>query len=56
MPAYFVDLDAFVLELPEVPQPTFLDRFQETAGVAVRRFPRVIGLRKPRAPDRATAN
>ena len=51
--SYFVDLEPIALPPPELPEPTFLERVRETAGVIRRCFPRVTGLRTFRAPDRA---
>ena len=51
--SYFVDLEPIALETPPLPEPTLLDRVRETVGVGLRCFPREIGIRKIRAPDRA---
>jgi Protein of unknown function (DUF2652) len=48
MTSYFVDLDTVALPVPPLPQPTLLSRFRETAGVGLRCFPRVVGIRRLR--------
>jgi len=55
MKAYFVDLDGIALEPAPTPNPTFAARLGETLGVIGRCSPRVAGIRKLRAPDRAAA-
>jgi hypothetical protein len=55
MTSHFVDLDEIALEPPVREEPTFHVRLRETFGVIVRCFPRVVGLRKFRAPDRTAA-
>ena len=52
MTAHFIDLDPIALEPPVLPEPAFLARLRETVGVGLRCFPREIGIRKFRAPDR----
>ncbi|HEX7311678.1 MAG TPA: DUF2652 domain-containing protein [Gaiellaceae bacterium] len=54
--SYFVDLEPIALETPAPPDPTFLERVSETVGVGLRCFPREIGIRKLRAPDRASGS
>ncbi|MFL6015532.1 MAG: DUF2652 domain-containing protein [Gaiellaceae bacterium] len=46
MTSYFVDLGTVALAVPQLPQPTLLSRFRETAGVGLRCFPRVVGIRR----------
>ncbi|MFL5939997.1 MAG: DUF2652 domain-containing protein, partial [Gaiellaceae bacterium] len=55
MTSYFVDLEGIALEPEPIPDPTLPARFHETLGLIGRCFPRVIGLRKLRAPDRAAS-
>jgi hypothetical protein len=54
--SYFVDLETIALEPPSLPEPTFLERIRETVGVGIRCFPREIGIRRFRAPDRTAAS
>lgn len=54
--SYFVDLEPIALEAPVPAAPTFLERVRETVGVGLRCFPREIGIRKLRAPDRAAGS
>lgn len=54
MTSHFVDLDLIALEPPSLEEPTFPGRVRETVGVISRCFPRVVGLRRFRAPDRTT--
>jgi hypothetical protein len=54
MTSHFVDLDGIALEPPAFEDPTFFERLRETVGVGLRCLPREIGIRKYRAPDRAT--
>jgi hypothetical protein len=56
MTTHFVDLSGIALEPPVLEEPTFLARLRETVGVGMRCFPREIGLRKFRAPDRVQAS
>jgi hypothetical protein len=51
--SYFVDLEPIALATPELAEATFLERVRETVGVGLRCFPREIGIRRLRAPDRA---
>jgi class 3 adenylate cyclase len=51
--SHFIDLDRVALEPLPVADPTFFERLRETVGVVLRCFPRVIGVRRFRAPDRA---
>jgi len=53
--SYFVDLDGIALEPGPAARPTLPARFHETLGVVGRCFPRVVGLRKLRAADRAAS-
>jgi hypothetical protein len=53
MSLYFVDLEGIALEPGPATQPTLPARFQETLGLIGRCFPRVVGIRRLRAPDRA---
>jgi hypothetical protein len=46
--SYFVDLDMVALEVPPLPESTLLGRLRETAGVGLRCFPRVVGIRRLR--------
>jgi hypothetical protein len=46
MPLYFVELGDLPIELPLVPEPTLPARIRATAGLGLRAFPRVIGLRR----------
>jgi hypothetical protein len=45
---YFVELDRSALDLPAPPKATVPRRLGETMGVAIRSFPTMVGLRKPR--------
>jgi hypothetical protein len=56
MTTHFIDLSGIALEPPVLTEPTFLARLRETVGVGMRCFPREIGVRKFRAPDRAHAS
>jgi hypothetical protein len=52
MTSYFVDLDKVALAIPPLPEPTLLGRLRETAGVGLRSFPRVVGIRRlPERPE-----
>jgi hypothetical protein len=51
--SYFVDLKGIALDPVPVPKPTLLARVRETLGVIRRCFPRVVGIRKLRASERA---
>jgi hypothetical protein len=54
MKSHFVDLDTLATgPPPALPEATFPARIRETGGVMMRCFPRVVGIRKFRAPDRA---
>jgi hypothetical protein len=48
MTSYFLDLDKIALPIPPLPQPTLFGRIRETAGVGLRCFPRVVGIRRLR--------
>ena len=48
MTSYFIDLDKVALAVPPLPQPALLSRIRETAGVGLRCFPRVVGIRRLR--------
>lgn len=55
MTSFFVDLNGIAHE-PTVPEhPSLPARLRETGGVIVRCFPRVVGIRRFRAPDRVDA-
>ena len=54
--SYFVDLEPIALATPELPEPTLLERVRETVGVGLRCFPREIGVRRLREPDRAAGS
>ena len=54
--SHYVDLDAVALDPLPLEGPTFSERLRETAGVIVRCFPRVTGIRRFRAPDRAATS
>jgi hypothetical protein len=49
MTLYFVDLDRIAFEFPPIPEPTIRSRVQETMGVIMRCFPRVVGIRRLRS-------
>jgi Protein of unknown function (DUF2652) len=53
MTAHFIDLDTIALDRDTPVTPTVLSRLRETTAVIFRCFPRVVGLRRLRAPDRA---
>ena len=53
MTSHFVDLDAIAHEPATLQGPSFPARLRETAGVVIRCFPRVVGIVKFRAPDKA---
>ena len=46
MPLYFVELGDLPIDLPPVPEPKLPARLRATAGIGMRAFPRVIGLRR----------
>jgi hypothetical protein len=48
MPLYFMQLDDLHIELPAAPEPTLSARIRETAGLGLRAFPGVVGLRRRR--------
>lgn len=54
MPAHFVDLHEIALEPLLAERATTPQRLRETFGLIARCFPRVVGLRKFRAPDRSS--
>jgi hypothetical protein len=47
---HFVDLERFALDRPPPPQPSLGRRLRATTGLAMRGFPVVAGLRRPRQP------
>jgi hypothetical protein len=51
--SHFIDLEPIALEPPALAEPSVLSRLRETMGVGLRCFPREIGIRPFRAPDRA---
>jgi hypothetical protein len=55
MTTHFVDLDAIAREPSALENPGIPARLRETVGVIVRCLPRVVGISKFRAPDRADA-
>ena len=51
MPLYFVELGDLPIELPAVPEPALPARIRETAGLGLRAFPRLVGLRRGAPPS-----